>query len=65
MRLGLAALVLLSSATLACTMPANEALDRSRTLSAEQKYEEALVLLENALTEHPGDGEIQFAIIRV
>lgn len=65
MRLGLAALVLLSSATLACAMPANEALDRSRTLSAEQKYEEALVLLENALTEHPGDGEIQFAIIRV
>jgi YaiO family outer membrane protein len=65
MRLGLAALVLLSSSTLACAMPANEALDRSRTLSAEQKYEDALVLLENALTEHPGDGEIQFAIIRV
>ena len=65
MRLGLAALVLLFSATLACAMPVDEALDRSRTLSAEQKYEEALVLLENALTEHPGDGEIQFAIIRV
>lgn len=65
MRLGLAALVLLSSSTLACAMPVDEALDRSRTLSAEQKYEEALVLLEKALTEHPDDGEIQFAIIRV
>jgi len=65
MRLGLAALVLLSSATLAWAMPADEAIDRSRTLSAEHKYEEALVLLENALAEHPGDGEIQLAIIRV
>jgi YaiO family outer membrane protein len=65
MRRGLAALVLLSSATLAWAMPVNEAIDRSRTLSAEQKYEEALVLLENALAEHPGDGEIQLAIIRV
>ena len=65
MRRGLAALVLLSSATLAWAMPVNEAIDRSRTLSAEQKYEEALVLLETALAEHPGDGEIQFAIIRV
>jgi YaiO family outer membrane protein len=65
MRLGLAALVFLSSATLAFAMPADEAIDQSRTLSAEQKYEEALVLLENALAEHPGDGEIQLAIIRV
>ena len=65
MRWGLAALVFLSSATLAFAMPAEEALDRSRTLAAEQKYEEALALLENALAEHPGDGEIQFAIIRV
>ena len=65
MRRGLSALVLLSSATLACAMPVNEVIDRSRTLSAEHKYEEALVLLENAQAEHPGDGEIQFAIIRV
>lgn len=65
MRRGLAALVLLSSATLAWAMPVSEALDLSRTLSAEHKYEEALVLLENALAEHPGDGEIQLAIIRV
>ncbi len=65
MRRGLAALVLLASATLAWAMPVNEAIDRSRTLSAGQKYEEALVLLQNALAEHPGDGEIQFAIIRV
>lgn len=61
----LAALVFLSSATLAFAMPADEAIDRSRTLSAEHKYEEALVQLENALAKHPGDGEIQLAIIRV
>lgn len=65
MRRGLAALVFLSSATLAWAMPASEAIDQSRTLSAEHRYEEALVLLENALAEHPGDGEIQLAIIRV
>ena len=65
MRRRLAALVLLSSATLAFAMPVNEALVQSLTLSAEHKYEEALALLENAQAEHPGDGELQFAIIRV
>lgn len=65
MRRRLAALVLLSSTTLALAMPVNEAIVQSRTLSAEHKYEEALALLANAQAEHPDDGEIQFAIIRV
>jgi YaiO family outer membrane protein len=65
MRRRLSVLILLSTATLAFAMPVEEALEQSRTLSAERKYEEALALLENAQAEHPNDEELQFAIIRV
>ena len=57
--------LLLAAATPAFALPVNEALVKYRTLSTEQKFTEALEILQQSETEHPENVEVKFAIIRV
>lgn len=61
----LALFFLLFLATPAFAMSADDALEQSKVLAAEKKYDEALALLEKEEAKHPKDIELKLAIARV